>query len=137
MFNWDLKHRTMFKWKTEYMICLFEGFLLQVTKAFYTNQVFTSPMRELLNFLRNSISIQIPNSIFKVNFKFKFKFNLIQILSINFLRDFWNPVVSFKRFFKIPKTKGGIKWSKLFLERNHFRCSARIYFGTSFVIDLY
>ena len=39
--------------------------------------------------------------------------------------------MSFKIFFKIPKTKGGIKWSKLFLERNHFRCSTRIYFGTS------
>ena len=31
--------------------------------------------------------------------------------------------LSFKRFFKIPKTKGGIKWSKPFLERNHFICS--------------
>ena len=49
----------------------------------------------------------------------------------------WKPVVSFKRFFKIPKTKGGIKWLKLFLERNHFTCFTTIYFGTSFVLDLY
>ena len=48
----------------------------------------------------------------------------------------WKPVASFKRFFKIPKTKGGIKWSKLFLERNLFRCSTRTYFGTSLVLDL-
>ena len=46
-------------------------------------------------------------------------------------------VESFKRFFKIPKAKGGVKWSKLFLERNHFRCPTRIYFGTSFDLDLY
>ena len=49
----------------------------------------------------------------------------------------WKPVVSYKRFFKIPKTKGGIKRSKLSLERNQVRCSARIYFGFPFVLQLH
>ena len=42
-----------------------------------------------------------------------------------------------KHFFKIPKTEGAIKWLKSFLEKNHFRCLARIYFGTYFALDLY
>ena len=56
-------------------------------------------------------------------------------LILKLSRNFWKPIVSFKRFDKILKTMRGIKWSKLVLERNHFWCSTRIYFGTSFVFD--
>ena len=41
-------------------------------------------------------------------------------LILKLSRNFWKPIVSFKRFDKILKTMRGIKWSKLVLERNHF-----------------
>ena len=47
----------------------------------------------------------------------------------------YKPVKSFQRFFKMPKTKGAIKWSSSW---SIYECySARIYFRTSFVLDLY
>ena len=108
--------------------------LMKMTYCLATNQLFSITHKIYQSFDNDLevrvVFLEISKAFDKVRHE-----GLILKLSRNGISG--NLLNLLKDFFKIPKIKGAIKWSKLFLERNHFRCSARIYFGTSFVLDLY